>query len=280
MREHVRSELVSLSLLSVSELIVDEGLLRAVILVGVGLVRVSPVSRCGHDAAISLLGGKCRTFSVEFLHHALICTHMSFIAHLGLAFESTRQMLLGLPSLRSFLVTVEASSTMITTSKVLPSDFIRLGTSKHVAAPVLFAAGSDWMVQGAIFLFDGRFIISDNVRPSESIRLPHAELFLIFGDSSTLHNLAAAFGTKDIRVLIRLARRTRLNGVRLELAVSNLLLLVLHGHWVVAWIGEVEVRLESVGGSGVFDSIMRVDVGVSMQVGTSTLVVAISCEHI
>lgn len=217
---------------------------------------------------------------MKLFHHALICILMSFITYLSFTFESACQVLFSFPSLSPLLVTVESSSASITASKVLSSDIIRFSTSKNVATPVFLLASSDRMMQGSIFLLDGRFIISDNIRPSKSIRLAHSQVLLAFRDCSFLHNLALTLSTEDIRVLIRLARRPRLNWVCLELAVSNLLLLVLQGYGIRARIFEAEVRLESIRGSHVVDSIMRVNLRVGMEVGTNLSVVAISCEHI
>ena len=135
-------------------------------------------------------------------------------------------------------------------------------------------------MQVAIFLLHGRFIISDNIGPSKSVRLPHAYVFFTFKDCCFLHNLALTLSAEDVRVLIRLSRRTWLYGVRLELAVSNLLLLVLQGYGIRAIILETEVGLESIRGSHVVDSVMREDICVGMEVGTNLSVVAISCEHI
>jgi hypothetical protein len=76
-------------------------------------------------------------------------------------------------------------------------------------------------VKSSISLLHGSLIISNNIGPGEGIGLPGPDISLILG--RPLHQLRAALGAEDVRVLVRLASSAWLQWIVHELAVSLLL---------------------------------------------------------
>ena len=145
MSEHVGAELLGLSFLAV-----DNGatshIASFLILVRVGLMRVSPVSRRRHEGAVSLLAGKDGLITVELFHFAILSSLIGYDASGSITLQSTGKVLLLLPRIGTLLITIETSTASIATLQVLSVETVGSGTSEDLALPIHILARRDGMM--------------------------------------------------------------------------------------------------------------------------------------
>jgi hypothetical protein len=149
--------------------------------------------------------------------------------------------LLLLPSVGAFLITVETSTAGITTLQVLSVEAIGGGTSENLALPILILARRNRMMQHAITNFIGGLIVAEHIRAGERSGSALTNGGAGTSENRSLNDLTLALSAEDVGVLIRLAHSRRLNRVTLELTVAHVLLIVLQSLRVLFGLLEVDV---------------------------------------
>lgn len=170
MSQHVRAELLGLSLFTV-DLVVTCYISGSLILVSVGLMRVSPVSSRRHEGAISLLSSMHGLITIELFHFAILSSLVGDDASGRITLQSTGEVLLLLPSLGTFLITIETSTASIATLQVLPVETVGSRSSEDLALPILVLASRNWMMKHAVTLLIGSLIVAQHIGAGERSRL-------------------------------------------------------------------------------------------------------------
>ena len=163
MSEHIRTEFLSFSFFAIDG-VTGRNILNSLILVDIGLMRVSPVSLRSHQRTITLSASMHGLFTIELFHFAILGSLVGDNAGGSLTLESTSEVLLLLPCVGLLLITVKTTTAGITALQVLSMEIFGLGSSENLALPILLLTSRDRMMQHAITKLIGSWIVAQHVR--------------------------------------------------------------------------------------------------------------------
>ena len=122
-----------------------------VLLIGVSLLWISPVSTWSHECSTILV--LYRICAINLFHFSFICVQMLDFSLLSLFHKSSCQIGFLLPLIRAVFITIKSIISCILLCKDFSIRLIFLGSSENCTIPFFFSTSRDWFVRNSIFHF-------------------------------------------------------------------------------------------------------------------------------